>query len=327
MINIARKIYSFLHKHPIKTRLGVVVILFSILIYNIHPAEILTAIKDARPLFLLYAAVLMIPNLLLQIFKWQFVMRDLKPKVSFKTVAVSLFGGFFLGVSTPGRTGELARGILIPDHSTVKIASLSIVDKGFSQLMVYLSGLTALCFIIPWPFKFIPFLVQVVIVVVVFNIHRLEPKLEKFLHRFTNSERVDHALAAFDTLSTRTVLGLFCFTIPFYLTFTFQYYLLIRCFTDLSLIDGLKSVPLIFFFNTMLPIAIGDFGVKEFFAVHILTYVGISGGPAFSATVTHNVLTFIVPGFIGGIVFMLAHPRKKRVVPASNDDNAPLSKK
>ena len=189
--------------------------------------------------------------------------------------------------------------------------------------MVYLFGLTALSFILPWPLLLVPLCFQVIIITIVFNIQHLKPTLEKLFHRFTHSERVNHALAAFDALSIRTVLGLFAFTIPFYLTFTFQYFLLVRCFIDISFADGLKSIPLIFFFNTMLPIAIGDFGVKEFFAVHILNYFSIGGGPAFSATITHNVLTFLVPGFIGGIVFTFAHPRKKQAVHESDDHKVP----
>ena len=256
MFNIAKKIYTFLHRHSMKTRIGIVILLFTVLIYNIRPGEIFSAFKQARPLYLMYAVFLMIPNLLLQIFKWRFVLRDLNPKISFKTVVISLFGGFFLGATTPGRTGELARGVLIAEHSTVKIASLSIVDKGFSQLIVYLFGLTALCFILPWPLLLVPLCFQIIIITIVFNIHRLEPTLEKFFHKFTHSERVDHALAAFDALSIRTVLGLFAYTIPFYLTFTFQYYLLVRCFIDIPFLDGIKSIPLIFFFNTRINIKI-----------------------------------------------------------------------
>jgi len=329
MVNIAKNLFDVLKRHPVKARLGVVVILFSIQIYNIRPGGIVIALKQARPLYFMYAIVLMIPNLLLQLFKWRFILRDLNPKPSLKTTAVSLFGGFFLGASSPGRIGELARGILIPGHSKIKIASLTLVDKGFSQLIVYLFGLTALgfaffSFSMPWSLSIIPFVIEVVIIGILFNIHRAEPILEKFFHKLTHSERVDNALAAFDALSVRTVLGMFAYSIPFYLTFTSQYYCTIRCFTDISPITAIRTIPLIFFFNSMLPIAIGDFGVKEFFAVHILNRYGISGGPAFSATLAHNMLTFLVPSFIGGFVFIFHHPEQNQEVPVL-DVRKPLS--
>ena len=119
-----------------KVRITFALLLFSVLIYSIRPEEIVLAFKQARPLYLLYAIILMIPNLLLQLLKWRFVMRNLKPRPSIKSSAVSLFGGFFLGATTPGRTGEMARGLLMREYSLIKIASLTIVDKGFSQMMV-----------------------------------------------------------------------------------------------------------------------------------------------------------------------------------------------
>ena len=77
----------------------------------------------------------------------------------------------------------------------------------------------------------------------------------------------------------------------------------------------------------MFPIAIGDLGIKEFFAVHVLGAFGIAGGPAFSASLTQNVLAFLIPSFIGGIVFAFSHPRRSQEAPASGDRTVPLSEK
>jgi uncharacterized protein (TIRG00374 family) len=321
MRNISR-IIALIKRHPMKARLMMVIILFSVLIYFIHPSEILIAFKHARPRYFFYAVLLMVPNLLLQQFKWRFILRDLTPKPSFRTTFVSLLGGFFLGASTPGRTGELARGIFIPGHSRVKIASLTLIDKGFSQLVVYLCGLFALGCAVPWPFSLIPFSVGFVVIVIASNIHRLRPFLEKFFIRFTHSERVKNALAAFDALSVRTVMGMIAFSIPFYITFTCQFYCMILCFTDLNVIDGIKTVPVIFFLNSMFPVAIGDLGVKEFMAVNVLRTFGIAGGAAFSASLIQNVLTFIVHSLAGGVVFIFLKPQRKQEVSASDDHTA-----
>ncbi|MFC1538273.1 lysylphosphatidylglycerol synthase transmembrane domain-containing protein [Candidatus Latescibacterota bacterium] len=303
----------------------VVVVLFSILIYSIRPDEIYMAFKGARPRYLFYAVLLMIPNLLLQFLKWRFILKSLEPRPSLKTTAVSLFGGFFLGASTPGRTGELARGLLITGHSKLKTASLTVVDKGFNQLLILLFGLTAVGFLFPWPYSIIPFAVEIAIITIMLNIHRTRPYLERFFHRFTKSESVDNALAAFDMLTWRKSLGLLIFTTLFYATFSFQFYCLIRCFSDFSLLSGIRTIPVIYVINTMFPVAIGDFGVKEMAAVHVLGPFGIAGGPAFSATITQNVITFLVPSLIGGIVFMFSNPLKNQEAPAS-DDHKILSK-
>ncbi len=314
MGNFIKKTVSVMKRHPMKIRLFLVVVLFTILFLNIHPKEIGDAFRQARPKFLVYAIILMIPNILLQVLKWHFVMRNLKPKPTYRTTLVSLVGGFFLGASTPGRSGELARGFLMPRYSKVRIASLTVVDKGFSQMVVYLSGLTVLGFVLPMPLSLIPWIAAVTMVVVIFNIHRLRPILERMLHKVTHSEMVDNGLAAFDALSFSTVLGMFIYSIIFYSTFTFQYYLMLRCFTDLPFADGLKTVPLVFLFNSMLPIAIGDFGVKEFIAVQVFSRYSIPGGAALSATLVQNVVTFLFPSLIGGFVFMLTkHPSLEEI--------------
>jgi|GEM_PF-6418526 uncharacterized protein (TIRG00374 family) len=299
----------------------VVVVLFSILIFSIRPAEILEAFKDARPRYLVYAVILMIPNLLLQFLKWRFILSSLDPRPSMKTTAVSLFGGFFLGASTPGRTGELARGIFIPGHSKIKTASLTVVDKAFNQLLILIFGLTAAGFYIPFPYSVIPFAAVISVVAIMLNIHRTRPWLERFFHRFTKSEGVDNALAAFDALTWRKSVGLFIFTTFFYATFSFQYYCLIRCFSDFSLLSGIRTIPVIYVINTMFPVAIGDFGVKEMAAVHVLEPFGIAGGPAFSATLTQNVITFLTPALIGGLVFLFSNPIKNQEARSSDGHN------
>ncbi len=314
---------TFLKRNPIKTRLTIVVVLFSILIYNIKPAEIVTAFKDARPRYLIYAILLMIPSLFLQFLKWRFILLSLKPTPSLKTTAVSLIGGYFLGASTPGRTGEIARGVLVPGHSPLRTASLTVVDKGFNQIMILIFGLTAMGFMFSWPFRAIPFLAAIVIITIILNIHKTRPRLERFFHRFTHSETVDNALAAFDSLTWTKAVGMLVITAVFYATFTLQFYFLIRCFSDFSLLNGIRTIPVIYVINTMFPVGIGDFGVKEMAAVQVLGPFGIEGGPAFSATVTQNVVTFILPAVIGGIVFMFANPRKNQEDSPSDDCKNP----
>ncbi|HDY89120.1 MAG TPA: flippase-like domain-containing protein [bacterium] len=325
---------NLVKKHPMKIRIAIVIILFTILIYNVSISEIGAAFKQARPWYLFYAIILMIPNLLMQFFKWHFLLvKNLNPRPSFKTAVISVLGGFFLGASTPGRTGELARGFLIPGHSKIKTASLTIVDKGFNQLITYLFGLTALSFVIPWPFSLIPVAVGILIITILLNIHRTRPFIEKLVkkfHRFTKSEvseKIDNALAAFDALSAGTVLGMLAYSIPFYFIYTFQFYCIIRCYTNLSLILAMKTIPLIYFINIMLPIAIGNFGVKEMASVHVLGPFGIDGGPAFSSSLTQNVITFLVPSIIGGIVFTFYRPRLKQEASSSDDRKVLVSEK
>ena len=117
------------------------------------------------PIFAPIIAIsLIVPNLLLQLLKWNFLLNHLNPRPSIKTAAYSLFGGFFFGASSPGRMGELARGFMIPEHSNLKIASLTILDKGFNQCMVFFVAFTVLAFTLPFPFLLLPLSILVLLV-------------------------------------------------------------------------------------------------------------------------------------------------------------------
>lgn len=306
MFKLLRGIYGFLKKHPGKTRLALVVVLFSILFTNIHPSDIWATIKQADMRYLIGGFLLIIPNLTLQFLKWRFILRVLEPRPSARLTLVSLFGGFFLGAATPSRTGELARGFLMPGYSKVRIASLTVVDKGFSQLTVLMTGLQIFgLFFLPFPFWIIPPLILAAVLAAMFNIHRLRPPIERLLARFTGGSMIENALGAFDALSHRTVLGMIGFSVLFYLTFTVQFYLVLRSFVEVSPSIGLHAVPLIFLANSLVPISIGEFGMKDFAAVQILGQYGIPGAAVLSATFTQNLMGFILPSLIGGIIFSL----------------------
>jgi uncharacterized protein (TIRG00374 family) len=316
----------FLKRHPGKIRIAVVIILFGILFTSIHPNDIIISIKGADKKELGIAIALLVPNLLLQLMKWRFVLRLEKPRPTFGLVFRSVFGGFFLAASTPGRTGELARGFLMPGFSKIRIASLTVVDKGFSQLIVYLAGLIALMTVLPFPFTVIPLIVIIIIVTAIFNIHRLRPVIEKKLHRYTHSESVENALAAFDALSPGTVIGMLIYSIVFYLTFTTQFYVILNCYTDVPAIVAIRAVPLIFFINSAFPISIGDFGVKDFAAVQVLGRYHVPGAAVLSSTFTQYLMTFLIPGLIGGIIFsMTKHPPLSQVR-QTDDRTVPASK-
>jgi len=317
MRDLMKRLYRLIRRHAAFVRITVVVLLFALLLKNIHPRQIVRAFMQADPACLGTAVLLLVPNMLLQVLKWHFILGTGDSKTRLRDAAVSLVGGFFLGAASPGRTGELARGVFIPAQSGVKIASLTIVDKGFNQAMVVIIGLFSLMLLLPWPLAIVPILLEAVILIVLFNIHRLEPHLERLLHRFTHSERVDNALAAFDALSTRSVTVMLFYSVAFYAVYVAQFYFFILAFSDLSAFVALKTLPVVYLIQLALPISVGDFGVKEMATVKLLSPFGISGEFAFGATLTNNVLTFLVPSIAGGIIFAFFHPKRDPEAPSS----------
>jgi len=305
MRNFIQASAGFLRHHPLVWRFLALVILFTILFYNVRPGEIAGAFRKARPHYMGIVLAFMIPNLFLQAYKWHFLLRTVSPRPSLRRATASLFGGFFLGAVSPARTGELARGLFIPGHSKLKIASLTALDKGFNHVTTYTASFMALMLALPWPLKFLPMLAELILLGLVVRFHRFRPAISHFFQRFSKKTTVDNLLAAFDALSKRTVLGMFGLSVCFFIVYTTQYYFIILCFTDLEWLTAVKTIPLIYAINLVMPITIGDLGVKEMASVKLLGPFGIAGGAAVSASLTQNALTFLIPSLAGGIVLIM----------------------
>jgi uncharacterized protein (TIRG00374 family) len=316
--------FDFFRNHPLAWRLIALITLFTILFYNVRPGEISAAFLKARPQYMGVVLLFMIPNLYLQAFKWHFLLRTVTPRPSLGQATASLFGGFFLGAVSPARTGELARGLFIPGHSKLKIASLTALDKGFNHVTTYTASFSALFLALPWPLKLLPLMAETILLVLIIRFHRFRPVLERLCHRFSKKTTVDNLLAAFDALSARTVLVMFALSVAFFLVYTTQYYFIILCFTDLDWTVAVRTIPLIYAINLIMPITIGDLGVKEMASVKLLGPFGIAGGAAVSSSLTQNLLTFIIPSLAGGAVLMLnRNPQRHAEERSSDPDIAP----
>ncbi|MHB9027131.1 MAG: lysylphosphatidylglycerol synthase transmembrane domain-containing protein [Candidatus Latescibacterota bacterium] len=326
MHKVLRAGFDYFRNHPLVWRILALIVLLSILLSNVRPGEIAAAFMKARPQYLGIVLIFLVPNLFLQAYKWHFLLRTITPRPPMRQAIASLFGGFFLGAVSPARTGELARGLFIPGHSKLKIASLTALDKGFNHVTTYTASFFALFLALPWPLKLLPLLAETILVTLIVRFHRFRPMLERFCHRFSKKATVDNLLAAFDALSARTVLGMFALSVVFFLVYTTQFYFIILCFTDLDWTVAVRTVPLIYAINLVMPITIGDLGVKEMASVKLLGPFGIAGGAAVSASLTQNLLTFIIPSLAGGAVLMLNRgPRRPAGGKSSDVGTVPCS--
>ncbi len=321
----AKGIIDLFKARPIIWRAVVVALLFAVLLKMVSPGDIIAAFGKARPRYLWIALVMLVPNLLLQALKWDFLLRTIRPRPRHRYAYLSLLGGFFLGAVSPARTGELGRGFFIPGCSKMKVASLTVLDKGFNHATTYTASLIALIVALPWPVRIVPIAALVCLFILLVNIGRLRPLFALMIRRFSQERTVENSLAMFDALSRTTVWGMVGLSVAFFLTYTVQYYFIILCFTDLDWMLAVRTIPLVYAINLMMPITIGDLGVKEMASVKLLVPYGISGGAVVSASLTQNVLTFLIPSVFGGLI-MFFGVRRGRIQPGpSSARTAPAS--
>jgi len=305
-----QSVKMFLNKWGGLLRIILVAGIFSFLIFTIKPSEFIIAFKNADRKYFLIALFLLLPNLSLQVFKWRYILSLADKKPSWGLSAYSLLGGFFLGAASPSRTGELARGFLMPGYSKVKIASLTILDKGLNQLAIAMGGLFSLTFVLPLPFSIFPPFVLAIIAISIIYVNKLKKHFYPLLSKFINEAHIENALAIFDLVSPRNILKIGFVSFVFYSVFILQYYMMVRSFTDISLITAFKTLPIVYLVNLALPISFGEYGVKEMASYQLLTKYGIAGQCAVSATFAQNTLVFLIPSIIGGILMILSKIRK-----------------
>ena len=111
------------------------------------------AMLDIRLPFLIMAVLLMLVNIYIQYRKWLYILRIYYPRVSKLETLASILGGFTLGLITPGRLGELGRGLFLRNLNKLKLTGLTLLDKTFSNFVVFLSGGLAFYYLFKYPFN------------------------------------------------------------------------------------------------------------------------------------------------------------------------------
>ena len=235
-----------------------------------------------------------------------------------------MFGGFFLGAMSPSRTGELARGMWIPGHPFIKTVSLTFIEKGLNQFVVLFFGFVTLTVILPWHLKLFSLAGVIVLVTGLILIHRLNHVWRRVLGRFLSAATVDNILTALVALSPERIVTALILSVIIYIGYSAHFYCLLLGFSHIPLTIALKTLPIIYFVDQLLPLSYGDFGVKEMASVSVLGYYGITGGIALSASFIQNVLTLLIPALIGGLIILAARFRRASEAPPSSVRETPL---
>ena len=312
MRDIAAMLRAALVRNAVVLRLAVAAGLFTLLFRRIEGTHIIRAFADAETGALALACMLMAPNLALQVLKWRYLLRAAGIPATMASSTVTVLGGMFLGAATPARTGELGRGIFMSGGPVLSIAALTAVDKGYNQVVVLCTGLIGCAAWLGPPWSVMLAVAAVVPAAALLAVHRLEPLIRRLVHRFTRADAPDRVLAVVDTLSQRTIAGMFLYALAFYAVYAVQFFLFLRAFTGLDAATAVRTIPVVYLVDLLLPVSVGAFGVKETAAVELLGSAGVAAAPVFAATLLQNTITFLVPAVAGGVIAMLARPRSPR---------------
>ncbi len=282
------------------------------LVKNLNITNILSTFRQANNYFIYLTFLLVIPNIYIQYYKWKFLLKLVKPNVTSRESLYSLLVGFTFGFITPGRVGEFGRAFFIKDCSWVKLMGLAFIDKFFSLSIVIFAGAVGLLSLIARQLHFYTFLPIVLFTFSALLLLRyllIHPELFKnFLYRINIllpfRDKIKLLSSSFDNFHKQQALKLLGFSFLFYIIFFTQFYLAAVAFEHVSVLNVFKAVSSTLLVKSMLPISLGDLGIRESAAVLFFGKIGANNTTAFNASILIFTINILFPSLLGLVIVL-----------------------
>jgi uncharacterized membrane protein YbhN (UPF0104 family) len=298
-------------------KLIVGIILLYFIYRNVYRHEkFIDAFDNAAWVNVLIALILLIPNYGIQFLKWRYVLKQALPDIQNALVLKSLLFGSTLGFITPGNLGELARGLYFRNQSRLLITGLNIIDKLTGMIIFISFGLLAMnrfiFFEVGWSklmssslIIFDSFLI-ILIWFLALNPNIISRLFVQIPLKKTWQKRFLELLSSLNYFNRRSITNLLLLNIVWFFVILLQYHTLVLAFTQVSFLESFWSVSATLFTKIVLPISVGDLGIREGAAVFYYSLLGINKTAAFNASILIFFINFMIPALVGSyFVFKL----------------------
>ena len=302
-------------------RIGISIILFVILFYSkeIDLHSLLDHIHSTNKPFLLLAFFLSLLNYILCFFRWNILLKAANIHLPVKRVVISVCGGVFFSLFLPSSIGgDFARSIDLAKHTqkTKEVIATVFMDRLIGY--VGLASVTLFSCVLGWEIvkNDIAILSSVAIIISIL-IFILLILFNKFLHT-----KLNHLLLNSNSGRIRESIKNLLQEIHYFrdkkgvLLESLVLSLIVQAIGPIAVYItaralGVSGVKLLYFFIfvpiigaiTLLPIAIGGFGIRESASVFLFAKAGIDGIAAMAIALLNSYFIFIF-GVIGGMIYV-----------------------
>jgi uncharacterized membrane protein YbhN (UPF0104 family) len=263
------------------------------LVKSIRAAALAQVLQSAHWIYLILALLLVFPNILIQMLKWYYLLKLANPATPFATAMNSLLAGYPLGILTPARLGELGRALFVKELPRFNTLKLVIIDKSANLFVTILLGMAGLLYLnqnnLLRNHKAILYFVFLILTAILF-MPILFPSIIKMRFR---------SFAAVVSFGRKQYALLITFSTLFYIIFLTQFILLILTFKSVDLLISSGAAASVFLVKTLLPIAIGDLGIREGASVFFFDKIGLTAAQAFNASILLFLINVGIPTLFG----------------------------
>lgn len=288
-------------------KIVVAILVIFLLIRKISLDRLVQAISAADSMFIAAGLSLVIYNIYLQFKKWQLIVLREAPAVKWRHILYSLFVGSALGLVTPGRLGDFGRTFFIPNADWAKLLGLLTVDKLITLAVLYLFGILGLSHFISMrmhPFVWVPIFIMTIGLVLFFLLFLLRPEmLRSIVYRyhsvFSRYSILDKFISGIEMATPHFTLHLLILNILLALTYCSQFLLFLFAFFKIPILPAYLSIFAVMFAKSLVPISLGDLGIRESAALYFFGHFGVPDAAAFNASFLLFLVNILFPSVVG----------------------------
>ncbi|MBL7032760.1 MAG: flippase-like domain-containing protein [Candidatus Delongbacteria bacterium] len=261
--------------------------------------------------------LLLLPNLILNYWRWGFLTRKVQPDLSWRTLSGPFLLGYASGLVTPANLGVHLRALYLDSKNPTSLVTISFLDKllngivsgsfglwGLWQVLFRGSGLN----VAVSPYTLL--LISCCFALLLFLLYR--PSLLYLLvpHRWRHPESVPTRITlALQSVSATTLTLALVVTVSAYLVYMLQFLLLLGITTgefNLALFAPLAGMM---FIKSFVSFTWGDLGIRELLTTWLLAPYHVSQSAAVQAAVLVFEINILLPALMGAIVMLLRRRR------------------
>ncbi|HLY63797.1 MAG TPA: lysylphosphatidylglycerol synthase transmembrane domain-containing protein [Terriglobia bacterium] len=284
-------------------RAGFSIVFVAIILWRVPINTLWYALQNLNGVWLWPALASAFVALGIRIFKWQQLLKAGGSRTPLRDVMRSLFGGFALGVVTPGRLGEFARCLFTPEAERPTVIALNVLDRildswsvaTYAVVSLFLIGrpLPGTIALVGWA-AFIPALL-------------ISPRL---IFRLGESPRWNKFIGAKlprgDPVLEKGVVATFAgWALLATSMDVITFYFVLRAFHPTAFMTAPTTYPWIMMASAI-PLTLGGLGLREGAAVALLHHYAITPAEATEVALLLFVFLSLLPALCGGLLILLA---------------------
>ena len=265
-------------------------LLLGVLLVILNPLRLWNNLFDIDPFLIGMALLLGVVGVLVQWIKWQHLLQFYYPEITWSEGLKSLLIGFALGLVSPGRLGELGRGLFL-EGDRAALVGLAAADRCSSFVVTLAAAWVGFLVLFPTAALCL-FIAAIGLGALAYWAGK---RVGRSLHQWAYTGRI---WKVFKDIPPGLWGKVLAWSIVFNFTFFLQFYILLNNWGKPPL-EGIWGIPVIFGLKALLPLSFLDLGVREGAAVLVYSQIGIDPAPAFNAAFLLFVINVFLPSSMG----------------------------